>query len=210
MPPERVIDVMALRGDSIDDVPGAPGIGDKGSVELIQRFGSVEAAIGRAAEIERKTYRESLQNNRDMVLLSKELVTIKTDVDVEFDPSKMEAQPPDPDAARALFTELEFNTLVQDFLTESVELGETDYREATATKDVEALVREVRKDPASILAIALESGGELVTEVAEEEAEQEADKQLSLTAAVETVATPQQLRLAISAKQGSALSLHSR
>ena len=207
VPPERVIDVMALRGDTIDNIPGAPGIGDKGSVELIQRFGSVENAIDRAAEIERKTYRESLQNNRDMVLLSKELVTIKTDVDVEFDPSKMEAQPPDPDAARALFTELEFNTLVQDFLTESVELGETDYREATDAEDVEALIREVRKDPGSILAIALESGGELVTEVVEEEAEQEPDKQLSLTAAIETVATPQQLRLAISAKQGSALSL---
>ena len=86
MPPERVVDVMALRGDAIDEVPGAPGIGDKGSVDLIQRFGTVEAALDRAAEIERKTYRESLQNNRDMVLLSKELVTIKTDVAVDFDP----------------------------------------------------------------------------------------------------------------------------
>src|SRR5664279_5887213 len=76
VPPERVVDVMALRGDSVDDIPGAPGIGDKGSVELIQRFGTVENALDRAAEIERKTYRESLQNNRDMVLLSKELVTI--------------------------------------------------------------------------------------------------------------------------------------
>ncbi len=56
---------MALRGDSIDNIPGAPGIGDKGSVELIQRFGSVENALDRAAEVERKTYRESLQNNRD-------------------------------------------------------------------------------------------------------------------------------------------------
>ncbi len=207
VPPERVIDVMALRGDSIDNIPGAPGIGDKGSVELIQRFGSVEAALDRAAEIERKTYRESLQNNRDMVLLSKELVTIKTDVDVEFDPSKMEAQSPDPEAARALFTELEFNTLVQDFLTESVELGDTDYREATSAADVEALIEEVGKSPEAFLAIALESGGELVTEVVAEEAEEEADKQMSLTAAAETIATPQQLRVAISAKQGSALSL---
>ena len=65
VPPERVVDVMALRGDSIDNIPGAPGIGDKGSVELIQRFGSVESALDHAAEVERKTYRESLQNNRE-------------------------------------------------------------------------------------------------------------------------------------------------
>jgi len=135
VPPERVIDVMALRGDAIDNIPGAPGIGDKGSVELIQRFGSVEAALDHAAEVERKTYRESLQNNRDAVLTSKELVTIKTDVAVEFEPEAMRAQEPDPAAARALFTELEFTTLVQDFLSsESIELGETDYREAKSRR----------------------------------------------------------------------------
>ena len=78
VPPERVVDVMALRGDSIDNIPGAPGIGDKGSVELIQRFGSVEGALDHAAEVERKTYRESLQNNRDAILVSKKLVTIDT------------------------------------------------------------------------------------------------------------------------------------
>ncbi len=75
VPPERVVDVMALRGDSIDNIPGAPGIGDKGSVEIIKRFGSVEAALDHAAEVERKTYRESLQNNREQVLLSKQLAT---------------------------------------------------------------------------------------------------------------------------------------
>ena len=69
-----------------------------------------------------------------MVLLSKELVTIDTDVAVDFDPEKMLAQAPDPEAARALFTELEFNTLTREFLTESVELGETDYRDATSAK----------------------------------------------------------------------------
>ena len=76
VPPERVVDVMALRGDSIDNIPGAPGIGDKGSVELIQRFGTVEGALDHADEVERKTYRESLQNNRNAILVSKKLVTI--------------------------------------------------------------------------------------------------------------------------------------
>ncbi len=85
VPPERVIDVMALRGDSIDNIPGAPGIGDKGSVELIQQFGTVEAALDRADEVKKKTYRESLQNNRDNILLSKELVTIHTSVPIDPD-----------------------------------------------------------------------------------------------------------------------------
>src|ERR1035437_6644524 len=80
VPPERVIDVMALRGDSVDNIPGAPGIGDKGSVELIQQFGSVESALDAATaapdSIKRKTYRESLQNNRDNIMLCKALVTM--------------------------------------------------------------------------------------------------------------------------------------
>src|SRR6204780_5136815 len=80
VPPSKVVDVMALRGDSVDNIPGAPGIGDKGSVEIIQRFGSVEEALDRAAEVEKKTYRESLLNNRESVLLSKELVPIHCEV----------------------------------------------------------------------------------------------------------------------------------
>jgi DNA polymerase-1 len=114
VPPERVIDVMALRGDAIDNIPGAPGIGDKGSVELIQTFGSVEAALDRADEVKKKTYRESLQNNRDNILLSKELVTIQTNVPVEFSLDAMRTQPPDNAACRALFTELEFTSMLRD------------------------------------------------------------------------------------------------
>src|SRR6185369_5067001 len=98
VPPQRVIDVMALRGDSIDNIPGAPGIGDKGSVDLIKRFGSVEATLDHAAEVERKTYRESLQNNRDNVLLSKQLVTIDQNVPIEFDVNAMKVGTPDVEA----------------------------------------------------------------------------------------------------------------
>jgi DNA polymerase I len=112
--PEQVIDVMALRGDSIDNIPGAPGIGDKGSVELIQQFGSVEAVLDHAAEVKRKTYRESLQNNREAVLLSKELVTIHREVPVPLDLEQMRTQAPDVSACRALFNELEFTTMLKE------------------------------------------------------------------------------------------------
>jgi len=118
VPPNRVIDVMALRGDAVDNVPGAPGIGDKGSVELIQQFGTVEAALDAAVAtpdtIKRKTYRESLQNNRDNILLSKELVTIHTEVPIEFSLDAMRTLPPDNAACRELFSELEFTTMLKD------------------------------------------------------------------------------------------------
>src|ERR1700690_4153367 len=111
VPPERVVDVMALRGDAIDNIPGAPGIGDKGSVEIIKRFGKVEQALERAAEVERKTYRESLQNNRDTILFSKSMATIDTNVPVEFDVKAMRAGQPDLDLLQQLFSELEFTSL---------------------------------------------------------------------------------------------------
>jgi len=114
VPPEKVVDVMALRGDAVDNIPGAPGIGDKGSVELIREFGSVEAVLGRAGEVKRKSYRESLEQNRDAVLLSKELVTIDSHVPVELNLSAMETQPPDIEACRDLFTELEFTSMLKD------------------------------------------------------------------------------------------------
>ncbi|MGB9406993.1 MAG: DNA polymerase I [Terracidiphilus sp.] len=114
VPPEKVVDVMALRGDAVDNIPGAPGIGDKGSVDLIVEFGSVEAVLDRAAEVKRKSYRESLEQNRDAVLLSKELVTIDSHVPLALDLKAMETQPPDIEACRELFTELEFTSMLRD------------------------------------------------------------------------------------------------
>ncbi|MEZ2346660.1 DNA polymerase I [Terriglobus sp. RCC_193] len=115
VPPQRVIDVMALRGDSVDNVPGAPGIGDKGSVELIQQWGSVENALDHADEIKKKTYRESLQNNRDTVMLSKELVTIHCNLPVDYSLEAMSTgTEPNLAELRSLYTELEFTTLLKD------------------------------------------------------------------------------------------------
>ena len=138
--PEQVIDVMALRGDSIDNIPGAPGIGDKGSVEIIKRFGTLENALDHAEEVERKTYRESLLNNKDTILWSKQLVTIDQNVDIELDLDKMVAGEPDADALRALFSELEFTTLLKE-LVPVMEVRETEYRELKSAKDLKALAK---------------------------------------------------------------------
>ena len=142
--PEQVVDVMALRGDSIDNIPGAPGIGDKGSVELIQQFGSVEAALDRASEVKGKRYRESLQNNRDTVLLSKELVTIHCQVPLELDLEQMRTQAPDVAACRALFTELEFTTLLKELAPAEVKQTFEHVLEPTSGQ-VAQFVREARE-----------------------------------------------------------------
>src|SRR5215469_2576996 len=159
VPPERVIDVMALRGDTIDNIPGAPGIGDKGSVELIQQFGSVEAAIEASTanpdSIKRKTYRESRANNRDNILLSKELVTIHTNVPIEYSLDAMRTQPPDLAACRELFSELEFTTLLKE-LAPAADTTVLTYELKPTAIQIKHLLEEARTiNPATDLATGL-------------------------------------------------------
>ena len=130
VPPERVIDVMALRGDRSTTFPGLRGSATKVRWRSSSVFGTVEAALERAAEVERKTYRESLLNNRDTILFSKSMATIDTNVPVELDVDSMRAGEPDMDALRTLFTELEFTSLLKELLP-VVEVSETHYHEAS-------------------------------------------------------------------------------
>jgi DNA polymerase-1 len=114
VPPEKVPDVMALMGDSIDNIPGAKGIGEKGARELIGRFGSAEAALEHAAEVEGKRYREALQNSREAVLLSKQLAIIDTAAPVKLVLDDLAIREPDVEALRALYSELGFTSLLRD------------------------------------------------------------------------------------------------
>ncbi len=208
VPPERVVDVMALRGDSIDNIPGAPGIGDKGSVEIIKRFGTVEQALERAAEVEKKTYRESLQNNRDTILFSKSMVTIDTNVPVELDVEAMRAGQPDADALRALFTELEFTSLLKELLP-LVEVTESRYSEAKSAADVESVLRSMSESSTLAIAVEIEESPSVPEE--EEIADEPQDSQLSLMSeaamsgpAITESAPPEVRRAAISAAPGTA------
>ncbi|MCU1304805.1 MAG: polA [Candidatus Sulfotelmatobacter sp.] len=206
VPPERVIDIMALRGDSIDNIPGAPGIGEKGSVEIIKRFGTVEQALDRAAEVEKKTYRESLQNNRDIILFSKSMATIDTNVPVEFNVEAMRVGEPEVDNLRQLFTELEFTSLLKELLP-VVQVTEGDYTEARSAADVENIVNAVSEDGA--LAIAVELGQDELPAISEEEIVEEESQEamLPLTAGSSEPAPPEPAsrRVAISAAAGSAV-----
>jgi DNA polymerase I len=114
VPPDKVADVMALMGDSIDNIPGAKGIGEKGAKELIRRFGSAEAALDRAKEVEGKRYREALENSREAVVMSKQLAVIDTGAPVELVLDDLRAAPPDVEVLRALYTELGFTSLLRE------------------------------------------------------------------------------------------------
>ncbi|MFZ0199298.1 MAG: DNA polymerase I, partial [Candidatus Sulfotelmatobacter sp.] len=203
VPPERVIDIMALRGDTIDNIPGAPGIGDKGSVEIIKQFGTVEQALDRAAEVEKKTYRESLLNNRDIILFSKSMATIDTNVPVEFNVESMRAGEPDLDLLRQLFTELEFTSLLKEILPQA-RVTETHYADAESATDVERIVASLAPDAALAAAVDLDEG-ELPAEEEEEAIEAEPQEaMLPLTDGAPLAPEPTPHRIAISAAAGSA------
>jgi DNA polymerase-1 len=203
--PEQVIDVMALRGDSIDNIPGAPGIGDKGSVDIIKRFGTLESALDHAEEVERKTYRESLLNNKDTILWSKQLVTIDQNVAIDLQLDKMVAGEPDADALRKLFSELEFTTLLKE-LAPAVEVKETDYRELKSAADLKE-VSQTALHSRTPLAVAFA----FATATASEPEEAEAEGLLPETGNLLFSPPPQQvngaevpLKLALSAEPGKA------
>lgn len=198
VPPRQVIDVMALRGDAIDNVPGAPGIGDKGSVELIQKFGSVEVAIEHADEVAKKTYRESLKENADVILKSKGLVTIDTHVPVELELEQMRAQEPDFDATRQLYNELEFTTLLRELVRE-VDASESDYQQAADAAQVRAYLQGAQEYAIAIL--------EENTAADAPDPEEQAEPELPLLVAAERTRQERKVVLAVSKAEGEARSI---
>ncbi len=111
VPPRHVADFLALRGDAVDNIPGAPGIGEKGAQQLIQSYGDIESIIDHAEEVRRKTYRESLQNNSDLIRLSKRLASLDTTGTLQLDLKEVRSTEPNSDELLHLYRELEFNSL---------------------------------------------------------------------------------------------------
>jgi len=112
VPPHRVVDYLALVGDSSDNIPGVKGIGDKTAVQLLETYGDLDTILAKAAEIAGKRPREALLAQADNARLSRQLVTLRRDVPVELDLEQLRVRAPDTDALAALFTELEFRTLI--------------------------------------------------------------------------------------------------
>src|SRR3989442_1873793 len=115
VPANKLVDLLGLMGDSIDNIPGAPGVGPKGAVQIIQDYGSIDNALAHWEEIKNKRYRESLRDNAELIRTSRDLARIKTDIEIELDLEKLEIKPHDRAAAYELFKELEFNSLVNEF-----------------------------------------------------------------------------------------------
>ena len=109
--PSRVTDMLALRGDPVDNIPGAPGIGPKGAKQLIEAYGDIEGILDHAEEVRRKNYRESLQNNAEEIRLSKRLATLDTRGSLRLELERVQSTEPDQDRLLALYQELEFKSL---------------------------------------------------------------------------------------------------
>lgn len=135
VPPEQVVDVLALVGDKVDNVPGVPGIGQKGAQTLVREHGTLDALLAAAPELKRKAYREGLQEHADQAVLSKELVTIHTDLDVPFEPEALEMESPDYEALADLCREFEFWSLLKELESES---GGPEIEPAVVLEGVEA------------------------------------------------------------------------
>ena len=155
--PAQVADLLALMGDTVDNIPGAPGIGEKGARDLIQRFGSVEAALDHAAEVERKTYRESLQNNREKILLSKHLATIDTTVPIEIRLEELQAQEPNLPELKKIYRELEFYSLLKE-LGPTEDAHTRDYATLATREEAAAYAGTLANlDPGRPIAFAIQS-----------------------------------------------------
>ncbi|MFZ1661247.1 MAG: 5'-3' exonuclease H3TH domain-containing protein, partial [Paracoccaceae bacterium] len=111
--PERVIDVQALAGDSVDNVPGAPGIGIKTAALLINEYGDVETLLERAGEIKQEKRRQSLIENADLIRISKRLVTLDANTPMPGSLDDLEVRLPEPDAILEFLTRMEFRTLTK-------------------------------------------------------------------------------------------------
>jgi DNA polymerase-1 len=151
VPPSKIVNLLGLMGDAIDNIPGAPGIGEKGAVKLIQEFGSVENAIANADKVSHKTYRESLQNNQDIIRQSVELATVHCEVPIELDLDALKHCDPDRKLAFQLFRELEFNSLTREFAdsaplyadTGDKPRGERQYSIIKTRDELDKLVRKL-------------------------------------------------------------------
>jgi DNA polymerase I len=141
--PSQVVDVLALMGDSIDNIKGVPGIGEKGARELIARYGTLDALLDHAGDVSNKRYREGLLGHAADARQSRELARIRTDVPVEFAPEALRYRGPTRERCFELFTRLGFRSLVMEYAPTADTVGK-DYAVVASTHDLARLVEELR------------------------------------------------------------------
>jgi DNA polymerase-1 len=141
--PERLPDIMGLSGDSVDNIPGVPGIGEKTAIDLIKRFGSLDALLQKLEGLEekelRKKTKEKILQHRDQALLSRDLATVDTHVPLEVRWDDFLLSPPDEERLRAVFKELEFHKFLQDLLPQK-SISYEAYHLVTTEEDLARLI----------------------------------------------------------------------
>src|SRR5690349_5980260 len=147
VPPERVIDYLALVGDSSDNVPGVPGIGDKTARDLVNEFGSLESILASVEKISKKRPREALAEHEARARLSEKLVTIRDDLPVSLDLEQLRVRPANAARLRQIYVELEFTTLVKDIAPAPAAADPTPhtYTVIDSLQAIERLVTRARK-----------------------------------------------------------------
>jgi len=143
VPPERVVDLLALVGDAVDNIPGVPGIGDKGARDLLQQFGSLDELLTRASEVKRAAYRDGLLQNADKAHLSRKLATLDDQVPVTFEPDASVVAKPDREAAYQLFKDLDFALFARDMAPEATTFSFS-HRVASDAAGLDALIGAAR------------------------------------------------------------------
>ena len=141
--PGQVVDVLALMGDSIDNIKGVPGIGEKGARDLIATYGNLDGLLAHAAEITNKRYREGLLGHADDAVQSRELARIRTDVPVEFHPEDLRYRGASRERCFELFTRLGFRTLVTEYAPDAQTIGK-DYAVVRSIDELRQLASELR------------------------------------------------------------------
>jgi len=150
--PEQVVDVMALMGDTIDNIKGVPGIGDKGARELIATYGTLENLIAHAGEVKNKRYREGLQAHADDARQSQELARIRTNVPVEFDPGAVRFRGGSREQCFRIFNELGFRAFVAEYAPTADTIAKT-YRVVNTEADLHALVERLNTAGAFVVRV---------------------------------------------------------
>lgn len=143
VPPEGIVDLLAIMGDSIDNIPGVKGIGPKGALELLQKYGTVKNLIENAATIEKKSHREKILEQKDALVLSRDLVQLQHDVPISCGIRDLKAGHPNVDASRELFMNLEFYSIAAQFLTHAGQ-RKAEYKLVETEEDLERLVTRLQ------------------------------------------------------------------
>jgi DNA polymerase-1 len=136
--PAKVIEILGLAGDTSDNIPGVPGVGEKTALKLIQEFGSIENVIENVDRVKNARVRNNLKEYANQARLSRELATIKTDIELDLDMEQLRREEPDAEALKELFKEFEFSSLLQSLMIEE-ELEEGEYHLVISESELDEL-----------------------------------------------------------------------